>query len=69
MSDYPNTNVHRGDGVSARGLLVAVAIIVAIIGLLAFAGSMGEQGEGAATQDAITPAVEAPVPSTAVPTE
>lgn len=69
MSDYPNTNVHRGDGVSARGLLVAVAIIVAIIALLSLVGGAGEGVEGAATQDAITPALEAPAAPTAVPTE
>ncbi|MEL6619716.1 MAG: hypothetical protein AAFP16_12620 [Pseudomonadota bacterium] len=70
MSDYPNPNLHRGDGVSARGLLIALAIIVAIVALLAIAGAIGgggtgDGGEGAPTQDAITPAV----PSTAVPTE
>ncbi len=66
MSDYPNPNIHRGDGVSARGILVAFGIVLAIILLLAVIGSMGSGGgEGAPTQDAIAPAVE----GTAVPTE
>ena len=48
MSDYPNPNIHRGDGVSGRGILVAVAIVAAIILLLAVVGSLGSGGgEGA----------------------
>ncbi|WP_415920174.1 hypothetical protein [Tateyamaria sp. SN6-1] len=66
MSDYPNPNIHRGDGVSARGVLVAFAIVAAIILLLAIVGAMGSGGsEGAPTQDAIAPAAQ----STTVPTE
>ncbi|MEL6566310.1 MAG: hypothetical protein AAF822_07780 [Pseudomonadota bacterium] len=66
MSDYPNPNIHRGDGVSARGILVAFGIVLAIIALLAVVGSLGSGGgEGAPTQDAIAPATE----STPVPTE
>ncbi|MEO0503655.1 MAG: hypothetical protein AAFZ14_10040 [Pseudomonadota bacterium] len=68
MSDYPNPNIHRGDGVSGRGILVAVAIVAAIILLLAVVGSLGSGGgEGAPTQDAIAPAPAAE--GTVVPTE
>ena len=35
MSDYPNPNIHRGDGVSGRGLLISFAVIVAVVALLA----------------------------------
>ena len=68
MSDYPNPNLHRGDGVSARGLLIALAIIVGIVVLLAVAGALGGGGggEGAPTQDAITPAAPS---TTTAPTE
>ena len=66
MSDYPNPNIHRGDGVSARGVLVAFGVVLAVILLLALVGSLGSGGgEGAPTQDAITPAAE----GTVVPTE
>ena len=62
MSDYPNPNIHRGDSVSARGILVAFGIVAAIIVLLAIVGSVGSGGgEGASTQDAIAPAAENPV--------
>ncbi|APX10608.1 hypothetical protein [Tateyamaria omphalii] len=72
MSDYPNPNIHRGDGVSGRGLLISFAVIVAVVALLAVLGSVGSGGrEGAPTQDAIAPAA---IDSTgaagmAVPTE
>ena len=74
MSDYPNPNIHRGDNVSGRGILVAFGIVLAIIMLLAFVGSLGSGGgEGAPTQDAITPAVESTVAptveGTVMPTE
>ena len=66
MSDYPNPNLHRGDGVSGRGLLIAFGVIVAIIAILALVGSIGGVPEGGTvSQDAIAPAVE----GVAVPTE
>lgn len=61
MSDYPNPNIHRGDGVSGRGILVAFGIVVALIAILALVGSLGGE-EGAPTQDAITPAAESTAP-------
>ena len=73
MSDYPNPNIHRGDGVSGRGLLISFAVIVAVVALLALLGSIGSGGgEGGPTQDAITPAATdttGAVTGTAVPTE
>ncbi|WP_299657089.1 hypothetical protein [uncultured Tateyamaria sp.] len=69
MSDYPNPNIHRGDGVSGRGLLISFAVIVAVVALLALLGSIGSGGgEGAPTQDAIAPATTEST-GTAVPTE
>ena len=64
MSDYPNPNIHRGDGVSTRGILTALGIVLAIIVLLAVVGSLGGGGEGAPTQDAITPATDGAVAPT-----
>ncbi|MEO0400964.1 MAG: hypothetical protein AAF214_01175 [Pseudomonadota bacterium] len=59
MSDYPNPNLHRGDGVSGRGLLIAFAVIVGFIALLALLGSIGGGGEdGAVSQDLIAPATD-----------
>ncbi|KIC51315.1 hypothetical protein [Tateyamaria sp. ANG-S1] len=56
MSDYPNPNIHRGDGVSGHGLLISFAVIVAVVALLALLGSVGSGGrEGAPTPDAIAP--------------
>ncbi|MEL6450834.1 MAG: hypothetical protein AAFQ19_06205 [Pseudomonadota bacterium] len=66
MSDYPNPNLHRSDGVSGRGLLIALGVIVAIIALLAVVGtSTAPTGDGAVSQDAIAPATD----SVVVPTE
>lgn len=62
MSDYPNPNIQRGDGVSGKGILVALLVILGIIALLAIVGSVGGAGDGAAVPaDAITPAAETPV--------
>lgn len=59
MSDYPNPNLHRGDGVSGRGLLIAFGVIVAIIAILALVGSIGGVPDnGAVSQGAIAPAAE-----------
>ena len=59
MSDNSNLNLHRGDGVSRRGVIVALVVVVGIVVLLAMAGS----GDGTAPAgDAISPAAEtAPV--------
>jgi len=65
MSDYPNPNLHRGDGTSGRGLLIAFAVIVAVVALLALVGSIGGgEGSEAGGENAITPPAEAPVPPT-----
>lgn len=71
MSDYPNPNspnqnLHRGDGVSGRGVLIALLVLLAVIVLLAIVGSIGGAGDGTApATDAIAPAAETPV----LPTE
>ena len=57
MSDHSHTNIHRSDGTSGRGLLIAFALIVAFILLIAFVGSFAD-GEGTAVDNAITPAGE-----------
>jgi len=66
MSDYPNPNLHRGDGTSGRGLLIAFAVIVAVVALLALVGSIGGGGE-AGGENAITPAPATQAPP--IPTE
>lgn len=65
MSDHSNPNLHRGDGVSGRGVLIALLVIVGIIALLAMAGSMGSDADGTAPAgDVISPAAEsAPIPT------
>lgn len=72
MSDHTNHNIHRSDGTSGRGLLIAFALIVAVVVLLALIGSFAG-GDGSAGDSAITPAgdsVVAPTLETApVPTE
>ncbi|MEL6807506.1 MAG: hypothetical protein AAFO97_06975 [Pseudomonadota bacterium] len=57
MSDHSHTNLHRSDGTSARGLLIAFSLIVAFILLIAFVGSFAGD-DGAALDSAITPAGE-----------
>ncbi|WP_299628218.1 hypothetical protein [uncultured Tateyamaria sp.] len=67
MSDYPNPNapnhnLHRGDGVSGRGVLIALLVLLAVIVLIAIVGSIGGAGDGTApTSDVISPAVETPL--------
>ena len=56
MSDYPNPNIHRGEGVTGRGLLIAFGIIVAIIAILAIVGTSNPPAEGTAGEEVITPA-------------
>ncbi|MEO9574210.1 MAG: hypothetical protein ABJ263_18410 [Tateyamaria sp.] len=57
MSDHSHTNLHRSDGTSGRGLLIAFGLIVAFILLIAFVGSFAG-GDGGAADSAITPAGE-----------
>ncbi|WP_223423563.1 hypothetical protein [Tateyamaria pelophila] len=59
MSDHSNLNLHRGDGVSRRGVIVALVVVLGIVVLLA----MGGTGDGTAPAgDVIAPVAEtAPV--------
>lgn len=66
MSDYPNhnPNLHRADGVSGRGILIALGVVVLVVAILAALGSGSGGGE------AVLPAAEdttAPAASTAQP--
>lgn len=46
MSDYPNPNIHRGQGVSGRGLLIGgVVLVLAIFGLSFLGASSVPPGE------------------------
>ena len=61
MSDYPNPNIHRSDGISARGLLITLGVVLFIFVLLAALGSSTtDDGTPRATlpEGAATPAVE-----------
>lgn len=59
MSDYPNPNLHRSDGISARGLLIALGVVLFIFVVLAALGS-------SSTSDG-TPRATLPADGTAVP--
>ncbi|WP_390913900.1 hypothetical protein [Pseudosulfitobacter sp. SM2401] len=70
MSDYTNPNIHRGQGITGRGLLIAVAVLVAFIFALAYLGAStvpegslesGATGAELGADGVITPA--APVES------
>ncbi len=65
MSDHSNLNLHRGDGVSRRGVVVAILVIAGIVVLLAIAGTTGGgENVAPAAGDVISPSVEpAPVPT------
>lgn len=67
MSDHSNLNLHRGDGVSRRGVGIALLVVFGILAIIAIAGSLGSGGDGTAPAggDAIAPAAETP----ALPTE
>lgn len=39
MSDYPNTNIHRGQGISGRGLLITAVVLILAIFALSFLGA------------------------------
>ncbi|WP_299729301.1 hypothetical protein [uncultured Tateyamaria sp.] len=58
MSDHTNSNIHRGDAASGKGLLIAFALIVAVVVILALVGSFAGGGDGTAGDSAITPAGE-----------
>jgi hypothetical protein len=64
MSDYQNPNIHRGQGISGRGLLIAAVVLVAATFALSFIGtSTVPAGDGLGTQPSIAePAIQtAPV--------
>ena len=66
MSDYPNPNIHRGDGVSGRGLLIALLVIVGFVVLLAI---FGGGGDAPTTTGTPLPAETAPATTAPVATE
>ncbi len=69
MADYPNTNIHRSDGVSGRGILISILVILAVLIGLAILGSNPGQVDpsgASATSEEAPAAVEttpAPVPT------
>ncbi|MFT5864921.1 MAG: hypothetical protein ACI9PY_000765 [Ascidiaceihabitans sp.] len=65
MSDYTNPNIHRGQGITGRGLLIAIAVLVAFIFALAYLGAStvpedgvpnGAPAAGLGADGVITPA-------------
>ncbi len=65
MADHPNPNIHRGQGISGRGLLIAgVVLVLAIFALSFFGTSTVPAGDGLGTQPPVAePAIQtAPVP-------
>ena len=60
MSDYTTQNVSRSEGVSAKGLLVAVLVLVGLVFVLSLIGGGADVPEGAETT--------APVVSETAPT-
>lgn len=65
MSDYPNPNLHRSDGVSAKGILITLGVILAVFALLAALGAGTRGGDPvlpAATDDAAATAPATPQP-------
>ena len=69
MADYPNTNIQRSDGVSGRGILISILVILAVLVGLAILGSNSAQVDpaGASSTSEQVPAVvdstTAPVPT------
>ena len=61
MSDYSNPNINRGQGITGRGLLIAVAVLVAFVFALAYLGASsvpeGSAGGELGSDGVITPAV------------
>ncbi|SPH20780.1 hypothetical protein ASD8599_01521 [Ascidiaceihabitans donghaensis] len=66
MSDYTNSNISRSEGISAKGLLVAVLVLAAFIFVLSFIGSStvpeGEEGAAPATLES-APVVDPAAPA------
>lgn len=63
MSEFTNRDIHRGDGVSTRGILISIAVILfVIVGLATLGGGGGAPADPAALESA--PAAE-PAPATA----
>ncbi len=63
MSDYPNPNIHRSDGISTRGLLITLGLILFVFVLLAALGSSSTSDgtpRAVLPGDAAAPAVEQP---------
>ena len=60
MSDYSNPNIHRGQGISGRGLFIAVIVLVAFVFALAYLGASsvpeGQTGGELGADGVITPA-------------
>lgn len=69
MSDYTDQNISRSDGVSAKGLIVAAAVLVGLLVLMSFIGGGSGSPEGAAGDAAvpIAPATDDAVPAPAAP--
>lgn len=69
MADYPNTNIQRSDGVSGRGILISILVILAVLVGLAILGSNPAQvdpsGIGATSEQApaAVESITAPVPT------
>ena len=56
MSDYPNPNIHRSDGISLRGVLITLGVVLFIFVLLA---ALGASTTDDGTPRAVAPAVDA----------
>ena len=39
MSDYPNPNIHRSGGITARGILVTLGVLAIVFFMLAVLGA------------------------------
>ena len=66
MSDYPNPNLHRSDGISARGILITLGVVGLVFVVLAAVGT-GGGGSGTAVVPeggtATEPAAVTPAPA------
>lgn len=65
MSEFPNREVHRGDGVSIGGIAIAVVVLLAIVVVL----SMLSAGSGARDASEIGATPSEAAPAAAAPTE
>jgi len=59
MSDYPHTNINRGNGVSGRGLLAAAGVIIFAVVVLAILGANNAPPANEATAPIAEPADDA----------